>query len=180
MSDRIAEWPSRFLPSWLASRKSGRQPTRCCRVLRRTRRSSSALCLRVPETATPSHIWKNSPSILIGKSPRKAFAACAHSGRGSRKTRAKLLRFLLLLLPDADLELLLLRFLVSLPVVPLAGVGKILVHVDILGQHGHQRRAHRSVRTGDAVPFYVRNRHYEFQVNIEPHDQHPGGTQGRA
>src|ERR1043166_4672939 len=73
--------------------------------------------------------------------------------------RENLLRLLLLLLADADLELLLLRFLVCFPIEPLAGFGEILIDIDIFREHGHQGGGQRAVGAGDAITLDVRNCH---------------------
>src|SRR5262245_6541122 len=72
---------------------------------------------------------------------------------------AKLLRLLLFLLTDADLELLVLPFLVRFPVKALGCVRQIRVDVDVLGKNSHQGCSHRSVRAGDAIALYIRDSH---------------------
>ena len=53
----------------------------------------------------------------------------------------ELLRFFLLLLADADLEVLQLRFLKRLVIVARHDIGKIGVDVGVLRQDGHYRKA---------------------------------------
>jgi len=99
----------------------------------------------------------------------KPSAACVHCGLGSRRLRsAKLLRFLLFLLADADFELLLLGFLVSFPVEPLGGLRQIFIDVDIFGEHSHEAGGHGAVGTGNAVPFHVRDGHNTTRIAFPP------------
>lgn len=71
----------------------------------------------------------------------------------------KLLRFFLLLLADADLEMLLLGFLKSLVVVTLYGAGQIRVDIGIPGQDGHNGEAFVASRAKRTKPLYVRDCH---------------------
>ena len=98
--------------------------------------------------------------------------AYAHStGSGNAQNlRPGLLRLLLLLLADADLEVLLLGFLVRLMIVPRDGVAQIGIHVGVLRKNRHNREALFAFRTERAETFDVGNCHDNLrisQVNVE-------------
>ena len=71
----------------------------------------------------------------------------------------KLLRLLLLLLANADLEGRLLGFLPRLVIVPGYGVGQVRIDVGILGKHSHQRERFIAGRAKGPEPLYIRKSH---------------------
>ena len=71
----------------------------------------------------------------------------------------ELLRLLLLLLSDADLEVLLLGFLECLVVVPRDRIAQIGVDIGVLGQDGHNREALVASRAERPEALYVRDCH---------------------
>src|SRR5579863_213228 len=89
---------------------------------------------------------------------------------------AGLLRLLLFLLADANLELLLLGFLVSLPIEALRGLGDIGGYVGVFGQHGHQSSRHASVRTADAIALNIWNSHKASRITRDAPLKTPGGA----
>ena len=93
-----------------------------------------------------------------------------HRAGGVRSTKAKktpaarlpalpLLRFLLLLLADADLEVEDLGFLKRLVIVARHGVRKILVNIDVLRQDRHQGEIVVAGRAEGPEPLYIWNCH---------------------
>ena len=76
---------------------------------------------------------------------------------------SKLLCFLLLLLADADFEMTDFRVLERLVIVACHGIGKVLVHVRILRQNGHQGEAIVAGRAEGPEPLDVRNCHNFIQ-----------------
>jgi hypothetical protein len=72
---------------------------------------------------------------------------------------SKLLCFLLLLLADADLEMKDFRVLERLVIVARHSIGKVLVHVRVLRQNGHQSKVIVAGRAKGPEPLDVRNCH---------------------
>src|SRR5579863_1416202 len=104
--------------------------------------------------------WQNSTiAMATARQPSSVGRWC-----GLRATATALLRFLLLLLTDANLELLGLSFLVRFPVEALGGIREIGRDVDVLGQHRHQRSGLASIGAGDAIAFDVGDRHNVFRL----------------
>src|SRR5690349_5076655 len=87
--------------------------------------------------------------------------------KGRKKSARLLLRFALLLLADADLEVRLLGFLESLVVVARDSVVQIVVDVSALGQDRHQGEALFAFGTKRAEPFYVGNCHNVLRIACE-------------
>jgi len=88
----------------------------------------------------------------------------------------KLLRFLLLLLTDADLEVQNFGFLERLVIVACHGVRNILIDVGILGQDGHQREIIVAGRAEGPEPLHIRNCHRLSQCST--YENRPGGPGG--
>jgi hypothetical protein len=73
--------------------------------------------------------------------------------------RAGLLRLLLLLLTDADLELSRLCFLERFVIVPVDCISQILIDIDVFGKNCHQRKGVITRWAEGPEPFNVRNCH---------------------
>src|ERR1051326_5004747 len=84
--------------------------------------------------------------------------------KGRKKSARLLLRFALLLLADADLEVRLLGFLESLVVVARDCVVQIVIYVSALGQNRHQGEALFAFGTKRAEPFDVGNCHNDSRI----------------
>ena len=87
--------------------------------------------------------------------------------KGPERLRAllenlRLLRLLLLLLADADLEVQYLGFLERLVIVTRHGICKVLIHVGFPGENRHQREILVASRAKGPEPFYIRNRHNPY------------------
>ena len=76
-----------------------------------------------------------------------------------RRAGRSLFRFALLLLSDADLEVLLLGFLERLVIVARHGFRQVLIHVRLLGQDGHQGETVIAGWAKGPEPLHIRNCH---------------------
>src|ERR1700691_2879384 len=123
------------------------------RTLRPARWIERGLCaptrkLRSTRAAAASMLWRTLSARLLNRDRKGA----------SAPTR-ELLRFLLLLLADADLESLLLGFLERLVIVTRHGIGEIPVHIGVLGQHRHDGESLVAGGAERPEPFHVWNCH---------------------
>ncbi len=78
--------------------------------------------------------------------------------------RRELFRFFLLLLADADLEVLLFGFLERLMIVARDSIGKIVFHAGALGKDHHHGEVFIAFRAEGAEPFDVGNCHNPLRI----------------
>src|SRR5689334_3255148 len=86
---------------------------------------------------------------------------------------SELLRFLLLLLPDTDLEMLKLGFLVGLVIVSRHRIAQVRIHVGIPRQYSHQREILIASRAKRAESFHVGNSHITLRLPRMAVPSHP-------
>ena len=77
----------------------------------------------------------------------------------------RLLRFLLLLLSDADLEVHLLGFLERLVVMPRYGIAQILIHIGAFRQNDHDCERFFALGAERPEAFDIRNRHSNLRLS---------------
>jgi hypothetical protein len=84
---------------------------------------------------------------------------------GKLRRSLVLFRFALLLLSDADLEVLLLGFLERFMIVARHRIGQILIHISALRENHHDREGLIASRAERSKPFDIGNCHNNFRLS---------------